>query len=104
MATKKLTIHIKTSNLAKQSFYKFNVNCYCGRCIMPECTGCQNCCCCNVVAALRHSGMIVWHDPNTADNRQAVVVTQSVRMVEAAYNAAFSAIRLCNCVPKKKTK
>jgi hypothetical protein len=48
--------------------------------------------------------MIVWHDPNTADNRQAVVVTQSVRMVEAAYNAAFSAIRLCNCVPKKKTK
>ena len=101
---KKLTIYVKSSPNSVGHFCKFNVHCHCGRCVMPECSKCKNNSECNVVGVLRRKGINVVHNNQTPQNREAVIVAQNIRAIKKAYDAAFSAIRLCQCAPKKKTK
>ena len=102
MDKKTLTIYIKTSPNSQEYFYKFNLNCYCGRCVMPKCCKCQKCSECNVVNILQRKGANVVYNNQVPENREAVIVAQSTRAIKKAYDIAFSAIRLCECAPKTK--
>ena len=104
MNKKTLTIYIKSSLDNTTHFYKFNINCYCGRCVMPECKKCKSCSNCNVISGLQRKGIDVIHKINSPENREAVIVAQSVHAIKKAYDAAFSAIRSCSCEKKKKSK
>lgn len=104
MVKKTLTIYVKPSLKSNGHFYKFNVNCYCGRCVMPECAKCKNCSECNVIGGLRRREVNVVHNNPTSQNREAIIVAQNIRAIKKAYDAAFTATRLCYCGPKEKTK
>lgn len=57
-----------------------------------------------MIESLRRKDTNVLYTPENSENREAIIIAQSVKAVEKAYKAAFAAIRLCQCAPKKKTK